>query len=115
MPPKRPNALLDRRIVSAPDDKTMRHTIDITLREHRAAIQALQNTVGETDDEVIDIAARVATATAALTLFTDILDGIVPASGGGTTNFLRADGTWAAPAGGGGGGIDDTLALGALL
>lgn len=30
--------------------------------------------------------------------------GVVPASGGGSTNFLRADGTWAAPAGGGGGG-----------
>lgn len=28
--------------------------------------------------------------------------GLAPASGGGTTNFLRADGTWAAPAGGGG-------------
>lgn len=26
--------------------------------------------------------------------------GFAPASGGGTTNFLRADGTWAAPAGG---------------
>jgi hypothetical protein len=30
--------------------------------------------------------------------------GLVPASGGGTTNFLRADGSWAAPSGGGGGG-----------
>jgi len=29
----------------------------------------------------------------------------IAASGGGTTNFLRADGTWAAPAGGGGGTI----------
>lgn len=29
----------------------------------------------------------------------------MPASGGGTTNFLRADGTWAAPAGGGGGSL----------
>ncbi len=28
--------------------------------------------------------------------------GLTPASGGGTTNFLRADGTWAAPAGAGG-------------
>ena len=28
--------------------------------------------------------------------------GVVPASGGGTSNFLRADGTWAAPPGGGG-------------
>jgi hypothetical protein len=30
-------------------------------------------------------------------LFSDLLKGLVPASGGGTTNFLRADGTWAAP------------------
>ena len=28
--------------------------------------------------------------------------GVVPASGGGTSNFLRADGSWAAPAGGSG-------------
>lgn len=37
--------------------------------------------------------------------------GIVPASGGGTTNFLRADGTWAAAGGGGGtwGSITGTL------
>jgi hypothetical protein len=33
-------------------------------------------------------------------LFSDLLKGLVPASGGGTTNFLRADGTWAAPPGG---------------
>jgi len=26
--------------------------------------------------------------------------GLTPASGGGTTNFLRADGTWTAPTGG---------------
>lgn len=32
--------------------------------------------------------------------------GLAPASGGGTTNFLRADGTWATPAGGGGGVTD---------
>ena len=30
--------------------------------------------------------------------------GLAPASGGGTTNFLRADGVWAPPAGGVGGG-----------
>jgi hypothetical protein len=29
--------------------------------------------------------------------FTSTLDGLAPLSGGGTTNFLRADGTWAAP------------------
>lgn len=36
-----------------------------------------------------------------LPLFTSTAPGAVSASGGGTTNFLRADGTWAPPAGGG--------------
>lgn len=36
-------------------------------------------------------------ATALLDAFTSVLKGLVPASGGGTTNFLRADGTFAAP------------------
>lgn len=38
-------------------------------------------------------------ATAALNLFSSTLQGLTPLSGGGSTNFLRADGTWAAPAG----------------
>ena len=42
-------------------------------------------------------------ATTLLDVFTTSLKGLAPASGGGTTNFLRADGTWAAPPGGGGG------------
>ena len=37
-----------------------------------------------------------ATATSYLNQFTSLLQGVVPASGGGTSNFLRADGTWAA-------------------
>jgi hypothetical protein len=37
--------------------------------------------------------------TAMLNLFTSSLQGLTPASGGGTSNFLRADGTWAAPSG----------------
>lgn len=37
------------------------------------------------------------TLTAFLNAFTTSLAGVVPASGGGTSNFLRADGTWAAP------------------
>jgi hypothetical protein len=45
-------------------------------------------------------------ATALLDTFTGALKGLVPASGGGTTNFLRADGTFAAPPGGGGGGAN---------
>lgn len=39
--------------------------------------------------------------TGLLSTFTTTLKGVVPASGGGTVNFLRADGTWAAPSGGG--------------
>src|SRR5215468_480992 len=37
--------------------------------------------------------------TADLNQFTPALQGVVPNSGGGTTNFLRADGTWVAPPG----------------
>jgi len=36
-------------------------------------------------------------ATTLLDNFTSTLKGLAPASGGGTANFLRADGTWAAP------------------
>jgi hypothetical protein len=39
--------------------------------------------------------------TAIIQPFTTALSGAAPASGGGTVNFLRADGTWATPAGGG--------------
>jgi hypothetical protein len=39
--------------------------------------------------------------TAMLDAFTSGAKGLAPASGGGTTNFLRADGTWAAPPGSG--------------
>lgn len=48
--------------------------------------------------------------TAMLDNFTSTLKGLVPLSGGGTTNFLRADGTWAAP--GGGGSVSDTAYAG---
>lgn len=41
--------------------------------------------------------------TTLINAFTSSLSGAVPSSGGGTTNFLRADATWAAPGGGGGG------------
>lgn len=36
-------------------------------------------------------------ATTLLDVFTSTLKGLAPLSGGGTTNFLRADGTWALP------------------
>jgi hypothetical protein len=42
--------------------------------------------------EYID--AKIAEAIGGINLFTALADGLVPASGGGTVNFLRADGTW---------------------
>ncbi len=39
---------------------------------------------------------------ATVNAFTTANAGVAPASGGGTANFLRADGSWAAPSGGGG-------------
>lgn len=40
--------------------------------------------------------------TALLNTFTSALKGLTPPSGGGTVNFLRADGSWAAPSASGG-------------
>lgn len=42
----------------------------------------------------------VAQVNAILPVFTSSLNGLAPFSGGGTTNFLRADGTWANPSSG---------------
>ena len=50
----------------------------------------------------------------AYTVFTSALNGLVPASGGGTTNFLRADGTFAVPPGSGGGVSSLNTLTGAL-
>lgn len=50
----------------------------------------------------VPIALTVAQINAILPVFSSSLNGLVPASGGGTTNFLRADGTFAAPSGGSG-------------
>lgn len=47
-------------------------------------------------------ALTVTQATAMLNVFNTTLKGLVPASGGGTVNFLRADGSWATPPTGGG-------------
>lgn len=46
------------------------------------------------------LALTTAQTTAMLDTFTSSLKGLAPASGGGTSNFLRADGSWATPSGG---------------
>lgn len=52
-----------------------------------------RTTAGTGDPEDL----TVTQATALLNPVTSALKGLAPASGGGTTNFLRADATWAAP------------------
>jgi hypothetical protein len=47
-------------------------------------------------------AADAAVVTALVSLFSSTAKGAVPPSGGGTFNYLRADGTWDVPPGGGG-------------
>lgn len=54
-----------------------------------------------------------AQATALLNSFTAGAKGLAPASGGGTTNFLRADGAWAAPSSSG--GLPSATAVGLLI
>lgn len=51
--------------------------------------------------------------TAMLDNFTSGAKGLVPPSGGGTVNYMRADGTWAEPpgTGGGGGGLTQAQVL----
>jgi hypothetical protein len=66
-----------------------------------AANSIIGNNTGSSATPVALTAAQV---TAMLSIFTTGQKGLVPASGGGTTNFLRADGTWAAPPAGEGGG-----------
>ena len=56
-----------------------------------------------TGSPIYPLALGVAEVTAMLNVFTPLLNGLVPASGGGNTKFLRADGTWIVPSGGGGG------------
>jgi hypothetical protein len=56
-------------------------------------------------DDVDAASVRATIGAAANSVFTGAANGLAPASGGGTTNFLRADGSWAAP--GGGGGVSD--------
>lgn len=72
---------------------------DPQLLAHIVATDAIVNVDG-VDLSAADSEAFVATVPN--TTFTDTEDGLTPASGGGSTNFLRADGSWQDPGGGGG-------------
>jgi hypothetical protein len=74
-----------------------------------AGTLAVTPNTGQTSHQVIGTCGTATTFTPCalvggdLPLATSSAQGAVPASGGGTTNFLRADFTWAAPPGGGSG------------
>lgn len=84
------------------------------FRRGQMFVQAQQGPLGVSSIAVASTTAAITSAGGPITStgtinltannFTSSTPGVVPASGGGTTNFLRADGTWVAPAGGGGGG-----------
>lgn len=64
-----------------------------------AGTQTFSPTTGQTSHQVIGTCGAGTTFAPCALVAGDLVSG----SGGGTTNFLRADGTWAAPPGGGGG------------
>lgn len=84
--------------VAMSGDATISNTGAITVTKTNGTAFAASATTDTTN------ASNISTGTigaARLPVFTSTANGAAPASGGGTTNYLRADGTWAAPAGGG--------------
>jgi len=76
------------------------NTLTISASGGALAAQATMTGFGNvTGGSAVPVALTTAQHTSLVNAFTSTLSGAAPASGGGTTNFLRADGTWQ-PAGG---------------
>jgi HAMP domain-containing protein len=81
---------------------------DDSISNSKLSDMATQTFKGRTSGGTGDPEDLTATqATAMLDTFTSGLKGLAPLSGGGTANFLRADGTWAAPSGGASTALDN--------
>jgi hypothetical protein len=83
-------------IVLGTSNITWNTASNITLAK-MAALAANSVIGNNTGSPATPIALSESQFTAMLNVFTSALQGVVPASGGGTTNFLRADASWAAP------------------
>ncbi len=79
------------------NDLTLTLTVNGVTNTYLAKVPTLtlkgNNTVSTATPQDL----TVAQVNAMLPVFTSGLNGLAPLSGGGTVNFLRADGTWAAP------------------
>jgi len=124
------SGLVDGVDVDALNTAFVAHAIDGTIHFTQAAISITASQVSDFDAEVgnhPDVVANTAKLTnvptalsigthaigtlgitsdgsaddVVLPSFTATLSGVIPGSGGGTANFMRADGTWAAPPGAG--------------
>lgn len=76
--------------------------VSLSKMANLAANSLIGNNTGSS---AVPLALTTAQVTAMLDVVASGAKGLAPASGGGTTNFLRADGTWAVPPGTGGGGV----------
>lgn len=71
--------------------KILANSVDDTATQR--CLRQLENAV----NEALALIETVSNAAETYDVFTSTEDGLAPASGGGTSNFLRADATWAAP------------------
>lgn len=72
--------------------------INVALAAETLAVLALAASALQSGDNISELTNDAGYLTS-VAVFTAIAPGLAPASGGGTANFLRADGTWASPTG----------------
>ena len=91
------NANLTGPVTSVGNATTIASNVITNAMQSQIATQIIKGRTTAGTGNVEDLSAT--QVTSMLNTFTSSAKGLVPASGGGTTNFLRADGTFAAPSG----------------